>query len=262
MKIRNIDDRNVSERTKYRISLKWNIFAQWCEDNQLPSMPTNSKVIADFIRSKKEHSASTIDAYVSAIRYMHAKKHMYIQGFVDEYRTLINERKGSVGIRKKREIKMSDNFIYEGLAGRKKIDIELLESVVSKIPKDMEGLRDRAMILLRFFSGLQKIHAIKVTQLRFSSTSVVFQNVFRHSRKPCGTMFLPRNSSQELCPVKALEEWIDAAKITDGFLMRNLHRKSPGKPSDSLLDMIVKKHFGEGFACGNMDREEVTGEFC
>lgn len=262
MKIRKIDDGNLSERTKYKISLKWNIFAKWCEDNQLPSMPTNSKVIADFIRSKKEHSGSSMGSYVSAIRYMHAKKHMDIQGRVDGYRALINERKGLVGIGKRLKTKRPDNFIYEGLAGSKKIDIELLESVVSKIPKDITGMRDKAMILLRFFSGLKKMHAIEVTQLRFSSTSVVFQNVFRHPRKLCGTMFLPRNSSQELCPVKALEEWIDAAKITDGFLIRNLHRKSPGEPSQFLLDMVVKKHFGDGFACANMNREEVTGEFC
>lgn len=133
----------------------------------------------------------------------------------------------------------------------KKTGIELLESVVSKIPKDINGLRDKAIILL-----------IKVKQLRFYRTSVVLQSVFRHSRNPCDTMVLPRNSSQHLCPVKALEEWIDAAKLTDGFLWRNAHRKTPGEPSSFLLDGVVKKHFGEWFACGNMDREEITGEFC
>jgi hypothetical protein len=268
MKMRKITDKPRSEKAIYQYTLQWNIFVKWCEDNGYPAMPTNSKVIANFMRDKDKYSGSNLTSYVVAIRYMHAQKSMGIEGCSENYQTVVHERKISGKAPGKHDIKYYENLKNRRFVNDKEIGIDLLESVVSKIPKDITGCRDRAIILLRFFSGLSRIDNISREGLHFDDYSVVINRVYKSFCQPASTMRIPRNRMQHLCPVKALEEWIDAAAITDGPLMRNLRSCSGGmvtagkKGSRALLNLLVKKHFGEGFSCANMDREEITGEFC
>jgi integrase len=103
---------------------------------------------------------------------------------------------------------------------------EDLRRLVAEIEDDLVGVRDRALLLVGWAGALRRseLVALRVEDLEFAEGGVVMQ--IRKSKTdqdgrgqeigvPCG-------SSDDVCPVTALREWLGEAGISAGPVFRKI----------------------------------------
>ena len=135
-----------------------------------------------------------------------------------------------------------------GVAPKKKdalVRDQLLE-VVAAIPNDLRGLRDRAMLLIGWAGALRRseIGALDVNDVTFAPESSIV-NLRRSKTDQIGSgarIPIPRASTPEVCPVRALTAWLAAAQFADGPLFRAIDRHGHvgGRLSGRAIASIVQ----------------------
>ena len=94
---------------------------------------------------------------------------------------------------------------------------------------DLAGLRDRALLLVGFFSALRRseLAALTVADVADHPRGRVL-SIPRSKTNPYGTepelVVLPHAHRSARCPVTALRTWLDAAGITEGPVLRKVTR--------------------------------------
>jgi site-specific recombinase XerD len=102
--------------------------------------------------------------------------------------------------------------------------------LLAACPKNLLGLRDRALILTGFAGVFRRseLCAMAVSDLCFSDSGVVI-NVPRSKadQEQAGDkVAIPFGEHEDTCPIKALRKWLSNAKITDGAVFRGVDRHS------------------------------------
>jgi integrase len=98
--------------------------------------------------------------------------------------------------------------------------------MIGGLPPTLLGLRDRAILLFCFASAMRRseLAAVEVDDLAFGPEGV--EVVVRRSKADQvfegQRIFVPRGG--EPCPVAALEDWLEASGIVEGFLFRRVSR--------------------------------------
>src|SRR4051794_37696390 len=85
-----------------------------------------------------------------------------------------------------------------------------------RCPRDLPGLRDRALLLLLAF-GLKRrqVVGLHAERLRWAEDGV------RHEG---GSIWLPRLTRHDVCPARALEDWLKASETRYGPVFRKVTR--------------------------------------
>ena len=98
------------------------------------------------------------------------------------------------------------------------------------IPETLPGLRDRALLLVGFAAALRPSEIAGLAlghATRHADGIELFLPWRKNDQDAHGTkLWLPKGRT-DLCPVKALEAWLDAAEITEGPLFRRIWRLPP-----------------------------------
>jgi integrase len=107
--------------------------------------------------------------------------------------------------------------------------LEHLEAMISllSISSTLKASRDRALILVGFFGAFRRseLVAVQVEQLRWEPEGVVIE-LPRSKTDPSGEgklKALPYGGGG-LCPVRALQHWLQTARINSGPVFRRLNR--------------------------------------
>ena len=98
-----------------------------------------------------------------------------------------------------------------------------LERLALACPRDPAGRRDRALLLLRA-QGLGRIDLLGLTaeQVTWTSTGVTLSFPPLHSGQPPRCRDIARRGGP--CPVRALQEWMDASECRFGPVFRKIDR--------------------------------------
>lgn len=114
-----------------------------------------------------------------------------------------------------------------GSAKNKKQAVTLadLRAMVGTFGDDLQGKRDKALLLVGFWGAFRRseLVTLEVADLRRAGPDVLV-TIRRSKTDQSGqgkTKLLPANQEKNICPVAALLDWLDAARIASGPVFRS-----------------------------------------
>ena len=102
--------------------------------------------------------------------------------------------------------------------------LTVLRELLAPIPDDFPGLRDRALLLVGFAGALRRSELAGILLGDLERTDQGYELTLKRtkgSQTEAVLVPLPYGKT-ELCPVRALARWLDAAAITDGPVFRRI----------------------------------------
>lgn len=224
---------SISTRKFYRIDFC--IFSNWCASLGLTSLPATPDTIVRFL-SAQAHTIkpATLARRLAAIRMMHETVGFTTPTQHKAVKTVLR------GIKREK-----------GIAQSKKAPAtaEKIESMISHCPNTLIGLRDKALLLLGFAGAFRRSELIALTINDIERTSEGIKVIIRKSKtdqEGQGQLIAILNGTR-LRVVDSLINWLNAARIEDGFLFRQI-KKGGAVQSTALTDRsvaIIIKHYAK-----------------
>ena len=203
----------ANTRRAYRAGVA--AWCAWCARHALPCLPASAADVVAFLAAERQRglAVNTIDLRRAAIRYLH-----YLAGCaVPTAEAVVGET--LAGIR--RDAAQRGEFPAKKLAAA----VGVLREILAPIGDDLRGRRDRALLLVGFAGALRRseLAAIRLEHLEAAPRGLrLTLPLSKGDRDGKGvTVALPLGTT-ELCPVRALRRWQDAAGLTDGPLFRRI----------------------------------------
>ena len=205
-------------RRAYRAGVR--AWCAWCDRHGLTPLPARPADIAAFLAAQrypvppeKALAANTIKLRLAAVGYLH-----YLAGCPSPTTTAqVTETLAGLD----RLAKQAGQGPRPKLAAK----IVILREIVKPIVDDLPGLRDRALLLVGFAGAFRRaeLARIEIADLERGEHGLRITLPFsKGDRESKGTQIGIPYGTSELCPVRALERWLDAAGITQGPLFRRI----------------------------------------
>lgn len=220
-----------ADATRLAYAADWRDFKFWCASHELDALPASPENVAVYLSSLATagRKLSTIRRRCAAIAHMHR------QAGHDNPAAHTGVRATVSGIAR-----------TLGSAPTKKaaLTAEVLERVIRKIPIDLPGLRDRALILIGFAGA-------------FRRSELVALDLADLARHPKGIVLTIRKSKTDqagagkskaiphgrrLKAVAALDAWLAASGITSGAIFRGVcgSKVRPDRLCTTQVARIIK----------------------
>lgn len=202
-----------SDNTRRAYKADWADFGAWCAGVDLIALPAEPATVARYLAQLADggKKASTIQRRVAAIRAVHkAAGHEPPTNAEGVKATMrgIRRAKGSKPTRKA------------------PATAELLHQVLGHLKPGLQGLRDRAVLLICFAAALRRSELVdlKVNNVQRRPRGIVLEIEGSKTDQEGRGELIPVPNGRELRPVSALDAWLEAAGITDGPLFREVDR--------------------------------------
>jgi len=199
-------------RRAYRAAVR--VWCAWCARHDLPPLPAAGADVAAFLAGERGRKLSpeTIKLRRAAIRYLHRAAGCPVP--TDD--VCVSET--LAGIQR--------DAARKGQLPRKKVAAteKILRRLLAPIPGDLRGLRDRALLLVGFAGALRRSELAAIRLEHLEKTDRGIRLTLPHSKgaqDSAVTVPLPYGDT-ELCPVHALEAWLQAAGLTTGPVFRRI----------------------------------------
>ena len=227
----------LSANTMRAYKADWREFQDWCVARGRPSLPASPATVANFASMLADggKKVSTIARKMAAIRFHHRGANLDNPTDNAGVAAILKGIRRTIGVAPRQKAPATADVIHQLLA---------------HVPKDtLLGKRDRALILLGFAGAFRRseLVAIKVEDLTFNERGVdVFLGRSKTDQEGKGQSVAILNG-KALLPVQRLQEWLDAAGITEGPVFRRIGR------GDHLLDdaltsqsvaIVIKRYAG------------------
>ena len=231
----------------------WNGFVAWCKSQGICALPCSSEAICLYLSHIAPAVAiSTISSVIAAIEYAHKHSGVEIIGDKDRYR---NVRKG---------IKRThtEKLIQKKAKALSTLDLAMLGKLEASTLID---IRDRAIIFLCFFAALRRSELVSLDIEHVAITSQGAEITLLQSKTSCAPTHIAvgRTHNPDICPVRALERWIEAAEIKSGALFLALTptgRIYNRRLSAQVVRLIMSKRFGKEYSGHSGRRGLITEE--
>lgn len=175
----------------------WRDFEGWCAVAGLPPLPAAEETVCLYVAHlARERRVSTIEQRLAAISDKHRAAGLAPPVGVDVREVL-------AGVR--REL---------GTAPRRKdaLTVAQLREIVGRLPDDAVGIRDRALLLVGFASGLRRaeLAGLDLADVRVVDRGLVVRvRRSKTDRKAAGrSLGVHRGKRKGTCPVRAVEAWV------------------------------------------------------
>jgi len=224
-----------SDNTKKAYKKDFTDFIQWCEACGVSSLPASVETVANYLTMLADggYKTSTLTRRVSSISQAHQAA-----GYETPTSSLV-VRSVLAGIR--RELGTVEN-------GKAPIMTEDIRAMVSVLPNNLLGNRDRVLLLLGFAGAFRRseLVSLNVEDLEFTRDGLkVTLRRSKTDQEGEGTLKgIAYGSHPETCPVRALQDWLETSAITSGPLFRSVNRHGqiqPGRLSDKAVALVVKR---------------------
>lgn len=231
---------NRSDATKIAYARDFIQFEQWCLEMDADCLPADPGTLATYLVYMNEtgKAPSTIRRAMTSIRQAHR-----LAGET----TPINDavREVEKGIRRERGIAQNK---------AKPLLLEQLEIVLSRIPSDFIGIRDKAIILIGFLGAFRRSEIVSIDLEHIEEVPqgiVITLPRSKTDQEGEGRLIpIPWVHDTSLCAVTALRKWLDVAQIRTGPVFRAigpgghaLLYKAKEKPlSAKSVNVIIKRH--------------------
>jgi len=211
-------------RRAYRAGVR--AWCAWCDRHALPCLPAHAADVTAFLAAEHGRGASvnTVALRRAAIRYLH-----FIAGCpVPTAQAQVAET--MAGIHR--------TAADAGQVPAKKLaaTADILRQILAPIGDDLVGLRDRALLLIGFAGALRRaeLAAIRVEHLEARERGLrLTLPRSKGDRTGSGVAVAIPYGTTELCPVRALRRWQDAADITAGPVFRRIWRPPSRRKPDA-----------------------------
>lgn len=238
-----------ASRTKKIYEHCWADFAAWCCEFGFQPLPASPKTVALYLSARATRlKASTLEGRLAAISVIHRRAGFTFDtrdpGFLEVWR----------GIRR---------TLGTETKGKAPLLIGDIAAIVSTLPRTLTGKRDRAIFLAGFAGALRRSDIVgsNVEDLRVTSEGILLR-LRRGKTDQDGEgqwRAIPKGEIPATCPVRALKEWLVAARLGDGPLFRpvdQLGRLGQKRLCINAVTLIVKRAVKRhGAAAGWTDRE-------
>ena len=201
-------------RRAYRAALR--AFSGWCEQRDVVVLPASPEAVSAFLASESDRglAVATIEQRAAAIRWAHEAQKL------DSPTASKLVRATLAGIRRTR-----------GTAPRRKAPatVDRLAAMVSHTDAgSLRGLRDRALLLFGFASAMRRSELVALTVEDLEPTERGLLVTMRRSKtdqegRGHQRAIVP-GRNPELCPVRALRAWLEAAGVESGSVFRSVGR--------------------------------------
>lgn len=213
----------------------WTDFTTWCSEQQKMALPAASETIALYLTDRAATcKVATLQRRVSAIsRAHHAAGYPGISTREEPLHSVWK------GIRRE-----------HGTAqhGKAPVMTDDIKAMVATLPDSLLGTRDRALLLLGFATAFRRSELVSLDVADVVLTRDGLVVTLRRSKtdqegqgRKVGIPFSPR---PHLCPVRALQAWLEASGITVGALFRPISRHGkvqPGRLTAQSVALVVKR---------------------
>lgn len=213
----------------------WKDFVRWCEKNGFEYLPATAETVACYLMDlAKRCKVSTLQRRLSAISQAH-------------------KQAGFAGISTREEPLHS---VWEGIRrtkgtaqkGKAPVLIDDIRAMVNTLPDTLLGIRDRALLLVGFAGAFRRseLVSLDVEDVEFTREGLIV-HLRRSKTDQEGQgrdIGIPYGSNPLTCPVRALQDWLEASGITSGPLFRAVqHGKvQSGRLSDKAVALVVKRY--------------------
>jgi len=243
--------KSKSDNTLKAYEADWNDFSAWCKYNALTDLPAEPETIVNYINDLADDAkANTVSRRVSAISENHIAagfqaKNPARSGLVRSALDAIRREKGTMQ-RGKSPILMED----------------IEELALCFTADDIIAIRDKALLFLGFAGAFRRSELvnIQVEDLTFSAEGLIV--LIAQSK---GDQFgegnyvaIPYAPSESLCPVTAVQHWLEVSGLHKGPLFRPFKRNKElrqAQLSDKSVALIVKKYI----ALSGLDPADFAG---
>ena len=212
----------------------WKDFVAYCKRQKVASLSADVDTIINYVADMAEtKKVSTIVRRLSSISQAHQAAGHGSPTFSFGVKAVVK------GIKK-----------IKGTPPNKKAAavIEDIRTMIDTLGGSLTDIRDRALILIGFAGAFRRSELVSITidDLEFNRDGLTI--TLQHSKTDQeGQGFkkgIPYGSHPDTCPVRSLQDWLQAAKITTGPLFRSVNRHGQVGPkalSDQSVALIVKK---------------------
>jgi site-specific recombinase XerD len=207
-----------SARTVAAYESDWNDFLDFCRrsgQGSLPAAPETVALYLTWLIDERKLKTSTLTRRLAAISQIHQAASFPTPTGESVVRSVM------AGIRR---VHGSEQTAKTALSP------ELLRRLVGGLPDTLRGRRDRALLLVGFAGALRRseLVALEVRDVAFESEGLVLM-IRRSKTDPEAEgqlVGIPYSEQPETCPVRALQAWLEAARITEGAVFRPIERWS------------------------------------
>jgi len=225
--------KSANTRKSYRSD--WKDFEQWCVANRLTSMPASPQTVVAYLMEKAEIlKMSSLDRRLVSLRQAHAMAgHPFDKGNV-----LITET-----------LKGIKNTHGKPQVAKAPILVEDLRAMVQNLEDNLQGKRDRALLLFGFTGAFRRseLVSLKVEDLRFTREGIeILLRRSKTDQEGKGTILpIPFGSNPDTCPVRAIQAWLEESRIQAGFIFRGINKHghiSEKGMNPASVSLIIKRN--------------------
>lgn len=222
-----------ADNTQRAIATDWSNFIGWCGAKGLSPLPAAPETVSIYLADMAaRYKVATIRRHLSTISQAH------------EAAEVTNPLHSALVKATMKGIKNTNGTAQTQKKATRTTD---LRAIVEALPDNLAGKRDKALLLIGFAGAFRRseLVGLNVEDLEFRTEGLVV--TLRRSKtdqEGQGTQKAIRHGRQGLCPVEALQEWLESAGITSGPIFRRVD-KGGNVYSDALSDkavaLIIKK---------------------
>lgn len=217
----------------------WAAFTAWCARYKRPQLPASPKTVAAYLawRANQGRKPATLALDLAAIAVRHSKA-----GHPSPTATPLLKETWK-GIR-----------ASLGTAPNQKAPatVDVLRELVNALPTGILGVRDRALLTVGFAGGFRRseLVALDRAHLRFSRRGL--EATVRRSKTDQEAKGLTKaiacGADAATCPVTALKDWLELARIHSGPVFRPVDRHGNvlgRRLSAQVVALVVKRSIAE-----------------
>ena len=228
----------------------WRDFEAWCRLHNLPSLPSTPETIALYIADQAATRAvGTITHRLTSITKAHQAAGLK-ESPASTRHFIVGET--MKGIRR---------VLGTHQQGKDPLLADDIRKIVGAVPDSVLGLRDAALVLTGFAGAFRRseLARISVSDLSFTPEGVVIDlRVSKTDQDGAGRKVgIP--FGKDLCPVLALQAWLEAAKISDGPVFRRVDRNGNPSRRRGLQKDSIGKLLKRAAARAGMDVDPLGG---
>ncbi len=185
----------------------WAAFATWCRAARVSPLPAEPQTVAAYLATLGHLSPGAAARRLAAISDQHRRAGLPVSSTAPGVRSALREARRTAPPRRKPLPAPA-----------------LLLRMAAICPRDLAGLRDRALLLLLAEASLSRstLTGLQAEHVRFTAPGVELRDDAEGASRL--VMTAPRKPDHATCPVRALEDWLRTSDTAFGPVFRKIDR--------------------------------------
>jgi site-specific recombinase XerD len=211
-------------------------FGAWCSQRGSCPLPAASTEVANYLSSLAEagRKPSTIDRALAAISEAHRMAGLPSPRAEHHVRQVMKGIRRALGVAPTRKSPLM---------------IEDLRRLLIGLPDGIKGLRDHAVLVLGFACAFRRSELVSLDVADLKLTAHGLEVILRSSKtdqeRQGTTIGVPFGAHPSSCPVRAVQAWLRAARISEGPVFRPVDRHgnvSARRLGAKAVASLIKEH--------------------